>query len=210
MKTNRFNAESVNFATIKNDAKVEIKKATNSIFFWRKQLVAMSQKNEFCEGMKVSTIEKAVRNYTKGGQKWDVSIFPKDYLGRFCTTAKYTENVYTVNDLISGDIITDSKGREMLLSGDSQTLLVLQPVTMSLVGVFNAFCKVATKEIRDIEKAQKDLICEEERAQKRHEKEIKKAQKIKVRKLNELAKKLEKGEISAYEYNKKVSELNAA
>ena len=173
-------------------------------------MVSMSQKNEFCEGVKVATVEKAVRNYTKGGEKWSVNVFDKDYQGRFCTTAKYTENVYTVNDLLSGEIVTDSKGREIILSGDSQTLLVLQPVTMSLIGVFNAFCKVAAKEIREIEKTQKDLICEEERAQKRHEKEIEKAKKIRVRKLNELAKKLENGAISAFEYNQKVSELNAA
>ena len=209
MKTNRFNQKSVEFADNKKAASNQIQKATESIFFWRKQLISLSIKNEYCEGKSVATIEKAVRNYTKGGQKWDVNIFTKDCLGRFCLVAKYTENNVSLNDLQHGDIITDSKGREIIIS-NNDTLAILKPIAMNLKAVFNAFCAVAAKEIKAIEKAEKDTICAEEKAEKARIKAIEKAEKIRVRKLNELQKKHEKGLISTLEYLNKSKELKVA
>lgn len=209
MKKNRFNQKSVEFADNKKAASNQIEKATNSIFFWRKQLISLAVKNEFCEGKSVATIEKAVRNYTKGGQKWDVNIFVKDFCGRFCLVAKYTEKAVSLADLQHGDIITDSKGREIIISSDD-TLAILKPIAMNIKAVFNAFCSVAAKEIKAIEKAEKDAICAEEKAEKERIKAIEKAEKIRVRKLNELQKKHEKGQISTLEYINKCNELKAA
>lgn len=208
MKTNRFNQKSADFVDNKKAASIQIEKATNSIFFWRKNLISLSAKNEYCDGKSVSLVEKAVRNYTKGGQKWDVNVFVKDYCGRFCLVAKYMENVVSLEDLQHGDVITDSKGREIIVSNDS-TLAILKPISMNLKAVFNAFCTVAAKEIRAIEKAEKDTICAEEKAEKERIKAIEKAEKIRVRKLNELQKKHEKGLISTIEYLNKCKELAA-
>lgn len=209
MEKNRFNQKSVEFADNKKAASNQIEKATGSIFFWRKQLISLSVKNEYCEGKSVAIIEKAVRNYTKGGQKWDVNIFTKDYCGRFCLVAKYTENLVTLYDLQHGDVITDSKGREVIVSNNNN-LAVLKPISMNLKAVFNAFCTVAAKEIKAIEKAEKDSICAEEKAEKERIKAIEKAEKIRVRKLNELQKKHEKGLISTLEYINKCNGLKAA
>lgn len=209
MEKNRFNQKSVEFVDNKKAANEQIKKATDSIFFWRKNLVSLSVKNEYCDGKSVALVEKAVRNYTKGGQKWDVNVFSKDFCGRFCLVAKYTEKAVSLADLQHGDVLTDSKGREIIVS-NNDTLAVLKPISMNLKAVFNAFCAVAAKEIKAIEKAEKDTICAEEKAEKARIKAIEKAEKIRVRKLNELQKKHENGLISTLEYLNKCKELKAA
>lgn len=209
MKKNRFNQKSIEFADNQKAASEQIEKATGSIFFWRKNLISLSVKNGYCNGKSVAVVEKAVRNYTKGGQKWDVNIFVKDFCGRFCLVAKYTEKAVSLTDLQHGDIITDSKGREIIVS-NNDTLAILKPIAMNLKAVFNAFCSVAAKEIKAIEKAEKDAICAEEKAEKDRIKAIEKAEKIRVRKLNELQKKHEKGQISTLEYINKCNELKAA
>lgn len=203
MKKNEFTEIRVNFQSDKKEAQNEVKSASKNIFFWQKNLRTLAKKNEFCEGQSVAKVAKAVRNYTKGGSLFDLCAFEKDAEGRFCTRALASKDSHIIT---TGEgYCTDEKGRQYIEGSATEILL---PVPCTLLGVFNAFCKVATAEIKALEKAEKEAICEEEKALKAEQRAKAKAEKIKVRKLNELQRALDKGILTEAEYNEKAKALN--
>lgn len=192
MKTTKFNAKSVEFRTIAKEGKMQVKTAARNIFFLQKELRNLARKNDFCDGKSVANVAKAVRNYTKGGSLFDLAAFSKDTKGRFCTVSKSAK--------------CPSFGKD-ITNVTPEGWYYLQPVTLTLNGVFAAFCKVAAAEIKAIEKAEKAAICEEEKAEKAAIKAAKKAERQKERFIKELQKAVEKGIISEAEMYSKIKAL---
>ena len=170
IKSTTFKAESV-------AGKNEVKKASANIFFLRNELRALARKNEYCEAKSVAKVAKAVRNYTNGGCLFDLNAFTLINGEYFIKVEKKTESMY---------------GKE--------TYITTQKITLTLTGLFNAFCKVAAKEIKALEAAEYKQLCEEEKAQKA----AKRARESKIKLLN---KALTKGIITEEEYNAKVAAL---
>lgn len=192
MKENKFASVINTFKENRKEGKKQIAVASKNIFFLQKQLRTLAKKNEYCDGQSVANVAKAVRNYTHGGSLFDISAFIVDNYGRFCYVRTSKKCPTFGKDLVN----VDKNGWAFL-----------QPVTLTLQGVFNAFCIVASAELKALERAEKAAICEEEKAQKQAQKEAEKAQKIKVRKINELQKALDKGILTEEEYTAKVNAL---
>ena len=171
--------KSVNFTNDVKVAKVEVKKACKDIFFLRAQLRTLARKNEYCEGKDVAKVAKAVRNYTNGGCLFDLNAFMVDAFGNYCYKITRT----TVNAF-----------------GKKEKYVTTRNITLSVTGLFNAFCAVAKAEIKAIEEAEYNAKCAEEKAQKAHIRNVN-------MKLKELAKALDKGILSKAEYNAKVAAL---
>lgn len=170
IKSTTFKVESV-------EGKNEIKKASVNIFFLRNELRALARKNEFCDSKSVAKVAKAVRNYTNGGCLFDLNAFTLINGEYFIKVEKKTQTCY---------------GKE--------TYITTQKITLTLTGLFNAFCAVAKAEIKALEDAEYAQQCAEEKAQKAHIRNVN-------MKLKELAKALDKGILSESEYNAKVALL---
>lgn len=190
MRKNVFNEKSINFRNDVKAAKVEVKNAGNNVFLAQKVLRQLAKKNDFCDGQSVAKVAKAVRNYTKGGSLFDLSAFKKDAFGNYIIDCKRT----TINGI----------------TGEKETYITTRFVGGNFKSLFNDFCAIAAKELKAIEKAEKDAFCEEQKAENERKKEIEKAKKIKVRKINDLQKALDKGIITESEYNNKVLAIKAA
>ena len=178
IKSTTFKAESV-------AGKSEVKKASVNIFFLRNELRALARKNEFCDSKSVAKVAKAVRNYTNGGSLFDLDAFEIDSKGRYCTVSRSAK--------------CPSFGKD-IASVTPEGWNYLQPITLTLNGVFAAFCKVAAKEIKALEAAEYKQLCEEEKAAKA----AKRARESKIKTLN---KALTKGVLTQEEYNAKVAAL---
>ena len=171
--------KSVNFTNDVKTAKVEVKKASKDIFFLRAQLRTLARKNEYCEGKDVAKVAKAVRNYTNGGCLFDLNAFMVDAFGNYCYKVTRT----TVNAF-----------------GKKEKYVTTRNITLTVTGLFNAFCAVAKAEIKAIENAEFESLCAEEKAQKARAKVLK-------NKVKDLQKALDKGIITESEYNAKVAAL---
>lgn len=164
MKQNFLSAKE--FTKVVKSAKGEI----NGIFkspFVVVNLLNKAAKGDFskvanCEGLtkeNVAKVAKVVKNIHGGRYYFDLSVFDKDYLGRFCTRTNYkgeisdlTADYMDVNG-VSALVYTDSKGREIVASGEKYVILC--PVPSTINGVFAAFAKVAKVELSNNEKAEK-------------------------------------------------------
>ena len=175
MKKN--NVKSATFKIESTEGKNEVKKASVNIFFLRNELRALARKNEFCDSKSVAKVAKAVRNYTNGGCLFDLNAFTLINGEYFIKVEKKTESKY---------------GKE--------TYITTQRITLTLNGLFNAFCKVAAKEIKALEAAEYKQLCEEEKAAKA-------AKRARESKLKALNKALIKGILTEEEYNAKVAAL---
>lgn len=181
MKENKYKEVINTFNESKKEGKRQIAVASKNIYFLQKQLRTLAKKNEFCDGQSVANVAKAVRNYTHGGSLFDISAFKVDNYGRFCYVRTSKKCPVFGKDLVN-------------VNENGWTFL--QPVSLTLQGVFNAFCIVASAELKALEKAEKQA-----------KKDAEKAQKIKVRKINELQKALDKGILTVEEYTAKVNAL---
>lgn len=177
--------KSASFKVESAEGKKQVKKAANDIIFWRNSLRTLARKNEYCDSKSVAKVAKAVRNYTNGGCLFDLNAFVIDSKGRYCTISKAAKCPAFGKDI--ANVTPDG-------------WFYLQPITLTLNGVFAAFCKVAANEIKKIEAAEYAQLCEEEKAHKKHVRNVN-------MKLKELSRALNKGIITPEEYNAKVALL---
>lgn len=186
----------------------EIKNAVNNIFFSIKELKGLARKNEFCDGKSVTVVAKAVRDYTKGGNMFDVNAFFKDDLGRFCYRYSKIKNLDNnrKNCVLCGEIVTDTKGREIVMN-DKKEFLAVVPVGVGIVAVFNAFCHVAAKELRAIELAERKAAKARETES---DKVARRAERERNGRISGLSKRFLSGEISELEYFAAVKAIKAA
>lgn len=164
MSKNNFSAKE--FAKVAKSARVEI----NGIFkspFVVVNLLNKAAKGDFskvanCDGLtreNVAKVAKVVKSLHAGRYAFDLSVFDKDYLGRFCTRTNYKGEIsdliadYMDVNGVSALVYTDSKGREIVASGEKYVILCPVPATIN--GVFAAFAKVAKVELSNNEKAEK-------------------------------------------------------
>ena len=142
---------------------------------------------------KVAGVLKSMHN---GRYAFDMSIFEKDYKGRFCTTSKTKEigtpDYYEVNGF-SVLVYADNKGRE-IIDG-----VLYTPIACTVKSVFNAFAKVAKVDISEKEKAQKEFL-----------KAAKKAEKTRENMIKSINAAYTKGVLTEVEYNEKMKALKAA
>lgn len=195
------------FAKVAKSAKVEI----NGIFkspFVVVNLLNKAAKGDFskvanCEGLtrdNVAKVAKVVKSLHGGRYYFNLSVFDKDYLGRFCTRANYkgeisdlTADYMDING-VSALVYTDSKGREIVADGEKY--ITLCPIPSTISGVFSAFAKVAKVELVNGEKAEKSA----KKAAAKSEREKKAAKKGVIADYNA-------GRISEFELAAKLAEI---
>ena len=135
-------------------AKVQVKKAQSPIYFTN-ELNKLAKKNAYCDGKPVREIGKKIATiHGRKGVLFDICVFKKDFAGRSCLVSAYSGNMMPEQyKAENGAIITDDKGREIVLSSDGAALVTLVPVTLSLSGVLDAFCKIGRVEVKETAKA---------------------------------------------------------
>ena len=136
-------------------------------------------------------------------------LYCLDYLGKLCTTSKY-EGANEKAALNCGEIVCDTKGNELRLNEGGE-IVVLKKVSLTIIGIFNAFKKALKAEISKAEKAEKAAKKAAEKAAKAAlSKAQKKAINAKEKAYKELCAKFYKGEICAAEFAEKAEMLKKA
>lgn len=95
--------------------------------------------------------------------------------GVLCAVFDANDNESNKNALLHGEQITDEKGRFLAFDKNGSIVAVGTPVSLTINGLFNAFCRAAKVDITANEKAAK----EREKAAKKAEKEKAKFEKMK-------------------------------
>lgn len=136
-------------------------------------------------------------------------LFTLDYSGKLCTFGKY-EGANEKAALNCGEIVCDSKGNELRLNNEGE-IITLKKVSLTIIGIFNAFKKTLKAEISKTEKAEKAAKREAEKAAKAAlSKAQRKAKSANEKAYKELCAKFYKGEICAEEFAKKAESLKKA
>lgn len=193
MKANNFS--SAEFRTIAKNAGSELKTAFKSPFVIQNLLNKMA-KGDFskvagAEGLTYSSVKlvaDAVKRLHNGRYAFDVSIFPKNYRGEFCTATEYKKELSAlcvdyVGEDVTAQILTDGRGREVcqMCSDGTDKYFMLSPIALSLTAFLNAFARVAGVAIKAEEKAaaaaQKAADDAKSKAEKKRAREIEKTQK---------------------------------
>ena len=120
-------------------------------------------KVENCAGLSrenIALVAKQLRAMYGTRYAFSVDMLCKDYKGRFCSViANNTDkNAIVMHDYfdlsgVSVCVSIDSKGRELCDNGGQ----LLAPIALTVTAFFNAFAKLAKVEIRDNERAEKEL-----------------------------------------------------
>lgn len=199
MKTNaKVQTNVQKFNEVANVAKKSIKEVSHNLLYWVRVLNKFAAKNDFIDNKSVLNIavlakdklSEETQSKMKKNQYFHAALFAQDYLGRACTVRKYSGAI-SKNEVLQNEVITD-KGKQIILDASGDNLCILCPVSLSLSGVFGAFCEVLKKDAQIL-----DNIAREE---KRREREETRAQNAKKREFNKLFKDLQKqyknGEIS--------------
>lgn len=99
-------------------------------------------------------------DYLKGSYLFGV------FDGVLCALHDSSDNESNRNALLHGEQITDEKGRYLAFDVSGSIVAVGAPVSLTINGVFNAFCKAAKVDITANEKAAKVAAKEEKKAEK--------------------------------------------
>lgn len=86
--------------------------------------------------------------------------------GVLCALHDAPDNEANKNALLHGDQITDEKGRFLAFDVNGSIIAVGAPVSLTINGVFNAFCRAAKVDITANEKAEKEAAKEAKKAEK--------------------------------------------
>lgn len=136
------------FSTISKGAKRELKGTFTSPFVIC-NLLNKAAKGDFnkvanCDVLtreNLAKVAKVVKSLHNNRYAFDICVFPKNAKGEICTISTSKRCPKFGYDLIN----IDEKGYSYLV-----------PVTLSVIGVFSAFAKVAKVEIRTNEKAESE------------------------------------------------------
>lgn len=136
-------------------------------------------------------------------------IFCLDYSGKLCSFAKY-EGANEKAALNCGEIVCDAKGNELRINEGGE-IVSLKKVSLTYIGIYNAFVKVLKSEISKAEKAAKaEQKAAEKAAKATMSKAQKKAESANQKAYKELCAKFYKGEICAEEFAEKAAKLKKA
>lgn len=155
----------------------------------------------------LTEVARVLKSMYKGRYAFDLNIFEKDYLNRFCTATKY-KGEETVPDYfevggVSCLVNVDQKGREVLYSDTDKSMIFLQPIPLTITGVFNAFAKVAKIDLKRAEDNEKAV----KKAAKDNEKAVKRAKKQAENRAKELSLMYFKGQISELEFSEELAKI---
>ena len=136
-------------------------------------------------------------------------LFTLDYSGKLCTFGKY-EGANDKAALNCGEIVCDTKGNELRLNNEGE-IITLKKVSLTIIGIFNAFKKTLKADISKTEKAEKAAKKAAEKAAKATlSKAQRKAKSANEKAYKELCAKFYKGEICAAEFAEKAELLKKA
>lgn len=146
-------------------AKGDFSKIENAVNFSRENL---------------SIVAKELKRQHGGRYPFTYDYLKNSYLfgvfdGVLCALHDAKDNDANRNALLHGEQIIDEKGRYLSFDKNSSIVAIGSPVSLTINGVFNAFCKAAKVDISANEKAAK----EREKAAKKEEKERAKFEKMK-------------------------------
>jgi len=159
MKTNNVSVREVQVTN--RNAKAQVSSVSHNILFYVRALNKLAVKNEYCENKDVLSVAKNVRSllaanvveHMSNKEYFHASAFMRDYQGRVCSVCDYKGSA-TVTDVITNDVITED-GKQLIMSKDGQNVCILRPVTLSLTGVFNAFCAFVLRDAKAAAAAEK-------------------------------------------------------
>ena len=179
-------------------AKSEVKSAVKSYMYWVKQLNKLAERNEFTSGVAVRKVgeqakgmlSEGIKAQMKKNQYFHLAVFTPDYQRRPCLYSKYTDETLTVEDLKREPeaVFTDSKQRQVVISVDGQSLLILRPLSCTLQGVLAGYCSALSIVAKGLDREAKE--------QRQAEREARKAQREFNKKLAALRKQYAAGELS--------------
>ena len=86
--------------------------------------------------------------------------------GVLCAIHEAQNNESNKNALLHGEQITDGKGRYLAFDVNGSIVSVGAPVSLTINGIFNAFCRAAKVDITATEKAAKEAAKEAKKAEK--------------------------------------------
>lgn len=137
-------------------AKGDFSKIENAVNFSRENL---------------SIVAKELKRQHGGRYAFNFDYLKASYLfgvydGALCTLYDAPDNESTRNALLHGEQITDEKGRFLAFDKNGSIVAVGAPVSLTINGVFNAFCRAAKVDISTNEKAEKAAAKEAKKAEK--------------------------------------------
>jgi hypothetical protein len=130
----------------------------------------------------LSIVAKELKRQHGGRYPFDFDYLKSSSLfgvfdGVLCALHDAADNEVNRNAILHGEQITDEKGRFLAFDENGSIVAVGAPVSLTINGVFNAFCKAAKVDITANEKAAKEAAKEAKKAEKQRAKfeKIKKA-----------------------------------
>jgi hypothetical protein len=100
----------------------------------------------------------------KGNEYFRAEMFTRDYMNRVCVCKEYTKVSFAEIASCANEINTDARGYEIRINKDENGLVVLCPLSLSLIGVTRAYCYILenaarTKDIKAREEAKAQREC---------------------------------------------------
>lgn len=137
-------------------AKGDFSKIENAVNFSRENL---------------SIVAKELKRQHGGRYPFSYDYLKSSYLfgvfdGVLCALHNAADNEANRNGLLHGEQITDEKGRYLAFDVNGSIIAIGTPVSLTINGVFNAFCRAAKVDITANEKAAKVAAKEEKKAEK--------------------------------------------
>lgn len=205
MKTNSISVREVQVTN--RSAKAQVCNVSHNILYYVRALNKLAVKNEYCDNKDVLTVAKNVRSllsanvveHMSNKEYFHASVFVRDYQGRACNVCDYKGSV-TIADVITNDVITED-GKQLIMSKDGQSVCVLRPVTLSLSGVFNAFCAFVLRDAKAAAAAEKEAA--------KAAKESTKAANKRAKEIARLSKQFANGEISGATFRAEIARLES-
>lgn len=119
----------------------------------------------------LSIVAKELKRQHGGRYAFSFDYLKNSYLfgifdGVLCTLHDAQDNVANRNALLHGETVTDAKGRLLAFDKNGSVVAIGAPVSLTINGVFNAFCRAAKVDIHANEKAAKVAEKEAKKAEK--------------------------------------------
>lgn len=206
MKTNN-NISVKDIQVTNKSAKAQVNNVSHNILYYVRALNKLAIKNEYCDSKDVLSVAKNVRALLAANvvermsnkEYFHASAFVRDYQGRVCGVCDYKGNM-TILDVMTNNVITED-GKQLILSKDGQNVCVLRPITLSLSGVFNAFCAFVLRDAKAAAAAEK--------AAAKAAKESTKAANKRAKEIARLSKQFAKGEISGATFRAEIARIES-
>ena len=150
MKTNNTPTNLQNAKVVTKSVKSDIASVSHNIMFYVRTLNKLAQKNEFVEKTNVYELAKNIRALLpsdilakcKGNEYFRAELFTRDYMKRVCVCKEYAKVSFAEIAASANEIATDARGYEIRINKDGNGLVILCPLSLSLIGVTRAYCYI--------------------------------------------------------------------